>query len=421
MRTLHFTQITDDRFNENIKDLLEERIDAIHKQFEGIDGIVVANPPMYKVDFGDSLQYRADFYIQKNTRELTWDDVYHKINQIKAVPYEFVDRAKLEQTFKTPEAIAKKFIKDGWDKDTSFVELSPELAEKIGGTSIISDMAKGHKYFIMNGSDNIFNEKGEVAMYNVGGDITKHRAELHGLSLMDNITLDTKNGLAVGYLEPSEQLIARASFELSKNVSEETFKEFMDGMMNGTENLEFYAQYDNKENKMQLLATTVFKYNKAPAELSIPMSEHEEDLLYRSLDTLSEKINDLSLYEMFEESKEGPYSETSYEWEDPREATHEPTERSAKALYDDETLLAEYVNDHIDEVVITNKSDEDIVLVFDESLELEPIYINANSEYALIENEPDFLTLEEALSRNMFYIEDPELEYDEPSYDEDER
>ena len=268
---------------------------------------------------------------------------------------------------------------------------------------------------------NIFDEKGEVAMYNVGGDITKHRAELHGLSLMDNITLDTKNGLAVGYLEPSEQLIARASFELSKNVSEETFKEFMDGMMNGTENLEFYAQYDNKENKMQLLATTVFKYNKAPAELSIPMSEHEEDLLYRSLDTLSEKINDLSLYEMFEESKEGPYSETSYEWEDPREVTHEPTERSAKALYDDETLLAEYVNDHIDEVVITNKSDEDIVLVFDESLELEPIYINANSEYALIENEPDFLTLEEALSRNMFYIEDPELEYDEPSYDEDER
>ena len=37
----------------------------------------------------NNIQYRANFYITKRTRKVTWDDIYELVNSIKAVPYKF--------------------------------------------------------------------------------------------------------------------------------------------------------------------------------------------------------------------------------------------------------------------------------------------------------------------------------------------
>lgn len=95
MRTLTFEQITDDRFDNNIKELLGKRIYEIYKQFEGIDGIAIKNSPIKDINFGDNNQCRSTFYIQKYTSKLTWDDVYRKINEIKPAPYSFIERNEI--------------------------------------------------------------------------------------------------------------------------------------------------------------------------------------------------------------------------------------------------------------------------------------------------------------------------------------
>lgn len=107
-----------------------------------------------------------------------------------------------------------------------------------------------------------------------------------------------------------------------------------------------------------------------------------------------------------EENKNSPHQDIYYKWEDPRDAVFEPVERSTRVLYEDDVLLAEYVNDHVDEIVITNQSGVDIRLVFDKCLELEPVHIAADDEYAIVENNPNFGALREGLGRNMFYVEE---------------
>lgn len=67
----------------------------------------------------------------------------------------------------TAETMAEKFRKDGWNEDVSFNELTIEDAEKIGCTSMIGRIRKGHKYFRMAVSGNIFDEKGNIVLYNV--------------------------------------------------------------------------------------------------------------------------------------------------------------------------------------------------------------------------------------------------------------
>lgn len=94
MRTLHFTQITDSRFNSNIADLMNERIAKLEELFANIPGVVLKHYDKYKVIFDDCEQYRADFYIQKNTKKYSWNDIYGMINSVKSAYYEFVNFEK---------------------------------------------------------------------------------------------------------------------------------------------------------------------------------------------------------------------------------------------------------------------------------------------------------------------------------------
>lgn len=88
MRILYFEQITDNRFDEDIYNLLENRVKKL-KELLNIDGVEVNTSMIYDVDFGTNKQCRCKFYIKKNTRKVTWNDIYKIVNSVKAVPYTF--------------------------------------------------------------------------------------------------------------------------------------------------------------------------------------------------------------------------------------------------------------------------------------------------------------------------------------------
>ena len=85
MRTLYFTQITDDRFDKNIKQLLEERAHKI-KELLSIDGVEVIVSDIEDIHFNGHTEYcddgsiayqtasnnqcRCRFQVRKHTRKL---------------------------------------------------------------------------------------------------------------------------------------------------------------------------------------------------------------------------------------------------------------------------------------------------------------------------------------------------------------
>lgn len=87
MAVLYFTQITDSRFDDNIKDLLLERVDKIREDLSKLEGVSVKTNNFREVDFGDNNQYRCDFYVSKEGSKTKWNDVYKTVNATKAVPY----------------------------------------------------------------------------------------------------------------------------------------------------------------------------------------------------------------------------------------------------------------------------------------------------------------------------------------------
>ena len=89
MRTLYFEQITDDRFDKDIYNLLENRVKKL-KELLNIDGVEVNTGFIYDVDFENNQQFRCKFYITKTTRKVTWNDIYKIVNSVKAVPYTFI-------------------------------------------------------------------------------------------------------------------------------------------------------------------------------------------------------------------------------------------------------------------------------------------------------------------------------------------
>lgn len=67
----------------------------------------------------------------------------------------------------TAEMMSDKFRKDGWNEEVSFTELTLEDAEKIGCTSMIGRIQKGHKYFRMAVCGNIYDQEGRIVLYDI--------------------------------------------------------------------------------------------------------------------------------------------------------------------------------------------------------------------------------------------------------------
>ena len=89
MRTLYFEQITDDRFDKDIYNLLERRVKKL-KELLDIEGVAVIIDMIYGVDFGTHQQCRCKFFITKNTKKVSWNDIYKIVNSVKPVPYKFL-------------------------------------------------------------------------------------------------------------------------------------------------------------------------------------------------------------------------------------------------------------------------------------------------------------------------------------------
>ena len=102
MRTLFFEQITDDRFDSNIKELLEKRIKKI-KELLDIEGVEVIVSDIRNIHLDEYTEYKSDgsifyqvspnnqcrcnFQVRKTTRKVTWNDIYGLINSVKATHY----------------------------------------------------------------------------------------------------------------------------------------------------------------------------------------------------------------------------------------------------------------------------------------------------------------------------------------------
>lgn len=105
MKILNFTQITDSRFDENIKDLLQTRVKRLKKLLD-LDGIELIVTDIKEVHFDGykrmdengnlvyeekpSVQYRCDFFVRKNTSKITWDEIYDIVNSVNPVQYKFL-------------------------------------------------------------------------------------------------------------------------------------------------------------------------------------------------------------------------------------------------------------------------------------------------------------------------------------------
>ena len=87
-RTLYFTQITDDRFDTDIKNLLEKRTDRL-KKLLNLEGVEVTVSPIEEIRFDGNNQCRCRFEIKKTTNKVTWNDIYKIVNSVKPVPYNF--------------------------------------------------------------------------------------------------------------------------------------------------------------------------------------------------------------------------------------------------------------------------------------------------------------------------------------------
>lgn len=98
MRTLKFDIITDSRFSPNPKEEQEQKVAKILKDLSVYYGLNVKLSDARVLKFGmndptdkdPSISYRVTVYVQKTTRQITWNNIMQIINQTYAPPYSFV-------------------------------------------------------------------------------------------------------------------------------------------------------------------------------------------------------------------------------------------------------------------------------------------------------------------------------------------
>lgn len=69
--------------------------------------------------------------------------------------------------FKSAKEISDFFVSNGWGEDTRFTDFPLEEAEKKGFMSVISGIKKGKKYYRMNKCGDIYDDTGELAMFDM--------------------------------------------------------------------------------------------------------------------------------------------------------------------------------------------------------------------------------------------------------------
>lgn len=86
MRKLVFEMISDSRFEDYQKEG-RARCAEVKKKLD-LDGITLEYDTLRDIEFGDGTkQLRQKFYVSKNTRKYTWNDIMKLVNSVRAVPY----------------------------------------------------------------------------------------------------------------------------------------------------------------------------------------------------------------------------------------------------------------------------------------------------------------------------------------------
>ena len=91
IRTLTFEQISDSRFNGSEQELtkLSEKVLSTLSELADVK-VQVDKHRLIEFNGGSIKSWRQRFFVQKNTRKTTWEEVYSAVNAVKAAPYDFV-------------------------------------------------------------------------------------------------------------------------------------------------------------------------------------------------------------------------------------------------------------------------------------------------------------------------------------------
>ncbi len=89
-RTLVFEQIADNRFCDDIAKEICGRKRKIVSLLKDMEGLHVGHDVERKISWSDGTeQFRCRFYVRKDGRKTTWNDVMVAVNSVHAVPYKF--------------------------------------------------------------------------------------------------------------------------------------------------------------------------------------------------------------------------------------------------------------------------------------------------------------------------------------------
>ena len=95
MRTLTFALITDSRLDNDYLLHFKHYSDKIITELNKIEGIELEHYFGRGIEFGEGekiiKQYRKRFFVKKNTRKITWNDIMKIINDIKVCAYDWVN------------------------------------------------------------------------------------------------------------------------------------------------------------------------------------------------------------------------------------------------------------------------------------------------------------------------------------------
>ncbi len=100
MRTLKFEVIADSRFHSNPKEAMELMAETILKDLNSIPNVKAIPIEVQHLKFPavkgsiepSSTSERTTIIVQKNTRLVTWNNIYGVIGRTKPAYYSFVDR-----------------------------------------------------------------------------------------------------------------------------------------------------------------------------------------------------------------------------------------------------------------------------------------------------------------------------------------
>lgn len=95
-RRMTWELITDSRVEgDNYMAKGKQLSDKIIARLGNMDGIELEYDCGRVIDFGECKQLRKRFYVSKNTRKITWNDIMHMVNEVKSAPYNWTNKERV--------------------------------------------------------------------------------------------------------------------------------------------------------------------------------------------------------------------------------------------------------------------------------------------------------------------------------------